>query len=219
MGEIWDELKSVLSGKTIDALLPPIIYAVVNAIFDLEMAVITAIIAALLLFVYRIIRKQRWAYALGGMLAVVLAAGLAWLTRNAASYFIPAMVGSGVLLLASILTVVIGKPLAAWASHLTRGWALNWFWRKDVKPAYVEVTLLWTLFFGVRLSLQFMLFQRGSAATLAWANTLLGWPVTLFVLVISYVYGIWRLRRLGGPGVDEFIEGVEPPWKGQTKGF
>ena len=217
--EIWDELRSVLSGKTIDALLPPILYAVVNAIFGLGTAVITALAAALILFFYRIMRKQAWTYALGGMLAVVLAAGLAWLTRNAASYFFPAMVGSGLLLVGSVLTVVIGKPLAAWASHLTRGWTLDWFWRRDVKPAYVEVTLLWVLFFGARLILQFLLFQRGDAATLAWANTLLGWPVTIIVLVLSYVYGIWRLRRLGGPGVDEFIEGVEPPWKGQTKGF
>jgi len=38
-------------------------------------------------------------------------------------------------------------------------------------------------------------------------------------LVISYVYGLWRLHRLGGPGVDEFVGGVEPPWKAQTKGF
>jgi len=30
--EIWQELKSVLSGKTIDAILPPIIYAVINAV-------------------------------------------------------------------------------------------------------------------------------------------------------------------------------------------
>ena len=69
------------------------------------------------------------------------------------------------------------------------------------------------------MGLQFLLFQRGHASTLAWANTLLGWPVTIIVLVISYVYGLWRLHRLGGPGVDEFVGGVEPPWKAQTKGF
>jgi len=63
------------------------------------------------------------------------------------------------------------------------------------------------------------LFRRGDAAQLAWANTLLGWPVTILVLVISYIYGIWRLRKLGGPGVEEFTEGADPPWKGQTRGF
>jgi hypothetical protein len=39
------------------------------------------------------------------------------------------------------------------------------------------------------------------------------------VLAVSYVYGIWRLRKLGGPGVEEFESGKEPPWDGQTRGF
>ena len=217
--EIWEELKSVLSGKTFDALLPPIVFAIANGIFGLQTAVFVAIGLAVLLGLLRVIRKQKWHYALGGLLAVSLAAGLALLTQNAASYFIPGMISSGLLVLGAVLSVIIGKPLAAWASHLTRGWPLDWFWRKDVKPAYVEVTWMWAFFFAVRLGLQIILFRQGDAAQLAWANTLLGWPVTIIVLVLSYIYGIWRLRNLGGPGVDEFQEGKDPPWKGQTRGF
>jgi len=78
---------------------------------------------------------------------------------------------------------------------------------------------MWAFFFAIRLGLQILLFQRGTASQLAWANTLLGWPVTIIVLVISYIYGIWRLRSLTGPGVDEFQEGKDPPWEGQTRGF
>ena len=48
---------------------------------------------------------------------------------------------------------------------------------------------------------------------------MLGWPVTIAVLVLSYVYGIWRLHQLGGPGVHEFREGKASPWEGQTRGF
>jgi len=217
--EIWEELKSVLSGKTFDALLPPIIYAVVNAIFGLIPAVIAAIGVAILLGFVRILRKQAWQYALGGLVAVGLAAGLALLTRNAANFFIPAMISSGLLLLLAIGSLIIRKPLAAWASHLTRGWPLDWFWRGDVKPAYREVTWMWLLFIASRLVMQVWLFQQGDTSQLAWANTLLGWPVTIVVLVISYIYGIWRLRKLGGPGVEEFEAGKEPPWRGQTRGF
>jgi len=217
--EIWEELKSVLSGKTFDALLPPILFAIANGIFGLQTAVFVALGFAILLGLLRLLRKEKWHYALGGLLAVSLAAGLALLTQNAASYFIPGMISSGLLVLGGVLSVIIGKPLAAWASHLTRGWPLDWFWRKDVKPAYVEVSWMWAVFFALRLGLQIILFRQGDAAQLAWANTLLGWPVTIIVLVLSYIYGIWRLRNLGGPGVDEFQEGKDPPWKGQTRGF
>jgi len=217
--EIWDELKSVLSGKTFDTLIPPIVFVITNAIFDLEAAVIVALGLAAVLGIIRFFKKQKWHYALAGFFAVGFAAGLAYLTQNAASYFIPAIISSGLLVLGAIITNIIGKPLAAWTSHLTRGWPLDWYWRADVKPAYNEVTWMWAFFFALRLGLQILLFRRGDAAQLAWANTLLGWPVTILVLVISYIYGIWRLRKLGGPGVEEFTEGADPPWKGQTRGF
>ncbi len=217
--EIWEELKSVLSGKTFDTLLPPIVFAIVNMIFGLQVAVITALSMAVLIGVLRLLRKEKWHYSLAGFLAVGLASGLALLTRNATSYFIPAIISSAILVLAAVFSIIIGKPLAAWASHLTRGWPLDWFWREDIKPAYTEVTWVWALFFTIRLGFQVLLFFQGDTGKLAWANTVLGWPVTILVLVISYVYGIWRLRKLGGPGVDEYQEDTKPPWKGQTRGF
>ena len=217
--EILEELKTIGSGKTFDALLPPLVFVISNGIFGLDIAVFTALGLALILGIMRLIRKQTWQYALGGLLGVGLASGLAYLTRSAASYFIPAIISSTLLYLLAIFSIFTGKPLAAWASHLTRGWPLEWFWRKDVKPAYLEVTWFWTAFFAVRLAIQIILFQSGDAARLAWANTLLGWPVTIVILVITYIYGIWRLRRLGGPGVEEFKEGKEPPWQGQVRGF
>lgn len=217
--EIGEELKSVLSGRTMDALLPPLVFLIVNGIFSLEVAVISALSLAVLLAGMRIIRRQSWYYALGGLLGVGLAAGLALLTRNATSYFLPTIVGSGVMVLVTLVSLFISKPLAAWLSHLTRGWPLEWFWRHDVRPAYLEVTWLWALLLTMRLVIQVLLFQRGDAAALGWANILLGWPVTIGVLVVSYIYGIWRLRRLGGPGVHEFRDGKTPPWEGQTRGF
>jgi hypothetical protein len=67
--------------------------------------------------------------------------------------------------------------------------------------------------------LQIQLYRGGDLFLIAWANTLLGFPATMSVLVLSYVYGTWRLRNLKGPGIDEFREGKSPPWEGQKKGF
>jgi len=217
--EIIEELKLVVSGKTFDALLPPLIFVVINGLFGLDPAVIVALGFAALLGMLRLIRRHTWLYALGGLLGVALASGLAYLTRSAASYFIPALVSSALIFILALGSILIGKPIAAWASHLSRGWPLEWFWRKDVKPAYREVTVFWTALVAMRLALQTLLFISGDPTRLAWANTLLGWPVIIIALVISYIYGIWRLRQLGGPGVDEYLAGKDPPWQGQTRGF
>lgn len=209
----------MISGKTVDALLPPLLFVLVNGAFGLESAVVTAVFSALLIGFLRLLRRQTLSYAFGGLIMVVLAAALAFLTRDATNYFIPAMAGSALLLAAALASLLAGKPLAAWASHLTRGWPLDWFWRSDIKPAYVEVTWFWALFLLGRLAIQVLLYLAGDAARLAWANVLLGWPVTIPILILTYIYGLWRLRRLGGPGVEEFREGKVPPWLGQTRGF
>jgi hypothetical protein len=217
--EILDELKAVVTGKTFDALLPPLIFVIVNSIAGLEPAALAAVACATALGLIRLLRGQSWNYAFGGLVAVLLAAALAYLTRSAAGYFIPAIAGSALLLAAALISLFMGKPLAAWASHLTRGWPLDWFWRRDIKPAYVEVTWFWTLILLARLIVQVILYQAGDITRLAWANILLGWPVTIVILIATYLYGIWRLRRLGGPGVDEFKAEKEPPWLGQRRGF
>ena len=209
----------MVSGKTFDALLPPLVFVLVNSISRLETAAIASVIFALLIGFLRLLLRQTVNYAFGGLAMVILAAAIAFLTRDAANYFIPAITSSALLLIATLASLLVGKPLAAWASHLTRGWPLNWFWRSDVKPAYIEVTWFWVLILLGRLVIQILLYLAGDAARLAWANILLGWPVTIPILILTYIYGLWRLRRLGGPGVDEFRTGKEPPWEGQKRGF
>jgi len=217
--ELKDEIKTVLSGSTIDAILPPIVFVLINNIAGIIAAIISALSLSLILGIKRILKKESWKYAFGGFIIVSLASGLALITKNASNYFIGAAAGSGVFFLIAAISLIIGKPMAAYASHLSRGWPLDWFWRKDVKPAYKEVTIFWGLFFLMRLGIQINLILKANPDQLVWANTLLGWPVTLIILISSYIYGTWRLKNLGGPGVDEFIEGKEPPWEGQKKGF
>lgn len=217
--EILEELKSVVSGKTLDALIPPLIFVVTNSFLELRPAIALAMGTALLLSLIRLIRRQPLKYALGGLGGVTLASAFALFAGRAENYFIPKILGSAFMVLLSLVSLIAGKPLAAWTSHLSRAWPVDWYWRRDVLPAYREVTWLWTGLFVMRLAIQILLYLRGSAAQLAWANLLLGTPVTLGVLVVSYLYGQKRLHQLGGPGVREFTEGASPPWEGQTRGF
>ncbi|MFH5882346.1 DUF3159 domain-containing protein [Liberiplasma polymorphum] len=217
--ELLDELKQVTSGKTLDALLPPFLFVIFNALFELNIAAIVAVSVAFIIVLFRVLTKKKSVYAFFGFFTVVFAASLAYIAQNATNYFLPGIIGSFVLFIVALISLIFRKPMAAYASHLTRGWQIEWFWRKDVIPAYMEVTVLWALFFLFRLVIQGVLYLQDDVVRLVWMNTLLGFPVTILVLITSYVYGIWRLRKLGGPGVDEFIEGKNPPWKGQTRGF
>lgn len=219
--ELSQEFRTVFSGRTntADTIIPPLLYALVNMLAGLVPAMIAALVLAAFLTVLRLVRKQSWYYALSGLVLTLLAAGLAWFTQNAASFFLPDLITSAILLAAALFSIWAGKPLAAWSSHLTRAWPREWYWLPNIRPAYTEVTWMWAAFIAARLIAQYSLYQQGNASLLGWANVLLGWPVTIVVLIISYLFGIWRLGKLGGPSVDEFLSHQPAPWKGQKRGF
>lgn len=217
--DIIQEIKTVIGGKTIGAILPPVVYVLANNFFGLFWGVAAAVLSALLVGFYRFLKGETIKYAAGGLGGVMVASAFAYYAGNAADYFLPKILTSGFLFITALGTIIAGRPMAALASHISRGWEMEWFLRKDIKPAYVEVSMIWSVLFLGRMYLQYLLYASGDLTRMAWANTLLGFPATLSVLVVSYIYGIWRLKNLGGPGIDEFRAKQDPPWKGQTKGF
>ncbi|KAF0227331.1 MAG: hypothetical protein FD133_1303 [Erysipelotrichaceae bacterium] len=217
--EIFQELKTVLSGKILDAVLPALLFVILNGQFGLSVAVIGAGIAAFSFGVMRILRKQSFAYAFGGLVSVILAGSMALIADNATNYFLPGIISNAFILVLAIGSLLIDKPMAAYASHISRGWKIDWFWLKSIKPAYREVTWIWTAFFLMRTLIQLTLYSRNDVSQLGWANTLMGLPITIIVLVLSYIYGIWRLKTLQGPGIDEYMAKKEAPYRGQNRGF
>lgn len=217
--EVLSELKLVFTGKTTDILLPPILFLVLNNLFNINVAMIGSLLVSLFFLCKRILKKESWHYALGGVIAVVLAIALSYLDNNANNFFLPDIIGTSVLVTVTIVSLIVRKPLAIYVSHITRGWDLKWFYLDSVKPAYTEVTFFWLLFFILRLSVELYLYFNNSVDQLVLSNIIMGYPLLIAVLTISYVYGITRLRKMKGPGVDEFMNSSQPPFRGQTKGF
>lgn len=219
--EILEELRMVLSGRSsfLDSLLPPVFFVLLNAIWGMQVAIWASLGLAVVIAIYRLLRRQSLLYALGGAGAVALAAAVAYLLGRAEGFFLPTIVSGAFTVLLCLVSALIGRPVVAFTSFVARRWPLNWYWHPRVRPAYSEVTWMWVVFFGLRLLLQFNLFQEAEASLLGIVQFLTGWPATIVLLIASYLYGTWRLRNLGGPSVEEFRSGAEPPWSGQQRGF
>jgi len=217
--EIISELLLVFKGNTLDVILPPLVFYVTYKFVSLNVAMGVSVSLSLFYLLWRIWKKEKWIYALAGFIGTLFAVGMVVLNKNASNIFLPDLIGTSVLVIATIITLVLKKPLASWVSHITRGWDRNWFYLDSVKPAYTEVTFFWLGFFIVRLAIEITLYLNSSVETYAIFNIISGLPVTIVVLSISYVYGIWRLHQLNGPGVEEFLNRELPPYKGQRKGF
>lgn len=219
--ELLAELRSVVftQNKWFDSVLPPVVFIILNAFTNLELALAGAIIIALLIGIYRLVRRQAWVYALGGVGGVIIAGLIAWFIGGAEGYFLPGIISGALTAVLCLISIIIKRPLVAWTSYITRRWPLDWYWHPKVLPAYSEVTVIWALFFALRTFLQFELFQQQAASTLGIVQLLSGWPALIILLIASYLYGMWRLQNLGGPSVEEFKTGKEPPWQSQKRGF
>lgn len=219
--EVLDEFRSVVLGrhKILDAIVPPLVFVLANAIFGLQVASAAALGSALAFTAYRLIKRQPFGYALGGVGGVVLAILIATLSGRAEGYFLPTLITSSLTAAACLISVILRRPLVAFTSYLTRRWPLNWYWHPQVRPSYSEVTIAWALFFGLRAIAQYFFIRQGEIVATGIANVLLGWPALILLLILSYVYGLWRLRHLQGPSVQEFQDESPPPWEGQMKGF
>ena len=219
--EIFSELRSVLDGRTslLDALAPPVIFLLVSAITEFNVAMWVALVLAGGIAIIRLLRRQPLFYALGGLFSVLLAFVIArWLGRSE-GFFLPGIVNGSLMVILCLASVLLGKPLVAWSSFLVRRWPLHWYWHPQVRPAYTEVTLIWGAFFAIRLTIQLFLFKEQQAIELAWVNVISGWPAIILLLVASYLYGGRRLQKLHGPSVDEYLNNTPPPWQGQQRGF
>ena len=218
--ELLEEFRSVM-GKVglLDTILPPIIFLLLNGLAGFTAAMIGALGLSVVIAVLRLRRGQSLVYALGGMGSVGLAIAFALLLGRSEGFFLPGIVNGGLTVALAFVSLLIRKPMVAWTSYLARRWPLDWYWHAQVRPAYTEVTVAWLLYFAVKLFWQVALFQNNNVDELAFVNALTGWPATIALLVLSYIYGTWRLAGLGGPSVEEFRNGAPAPWSGQRRGF
>jgi hypothetical protein len=218
--EIGEELRTVLAGRSnlADTIVPPLVFAIANGLFGFDAALLSSLAVSALITLWRLAHHQPLLHAFGGLGGVALAVLLARVLNRAEAFFLPGFINEAATIILCLASLIVRRPLVAWTSHLARGWPLAWYWHPRVLPAYSEVTGIWMLFFALRFVLGFWIL-RNNPAILGIVSVAMGWPLTIILLVASYLYGLHRLRQLRGPSTGEFQAGAPPPWQGQSRGF
>lgn len=219
--ELFEEFKSVFSGSTslLDSLLPPLLFLILDAVVGFQTALWASLGIGAIITALRLVRRQKIAYALGGLVAALLAISLRYLLNSSQAFFLPTLVNDSLIMLALLVSAIINRPAVAFTSAITRRWLLDWYWHDQVRPAYSEVTILWVIYYALKLALLYAVFRQGNVYRLAIINFIAGWPALIILLIVSYLYGQMRLRSLKGPSVLEFIQNIPPPWRSQQRGF
>jgi Protein of unknown function (DUF3159) len=196
--QVRSQILTGLGGWTgmVIAAIPTVVFVTVNGLSSLRTALIAAVGAALLLSLYRLMRRQSTQQAITGLLGVVLAAAIAARTGEARGFF---LLGIGASLLYGsvfLLSLVVRRPLVGviWEyldpSPETAP-PRPWYRRRELLSAYMWATAAVTAVFAARGVVQLTLFAKRDTGLLAVARIAMGYPLT----VLALLFALWVVRR------------------------
>jgi hypothetical protein len=169
----------------LDSGLPVVVFVIVNLLAGLTAGIIAALSAGVLIAILRLVRHKPVSQALGGLVAVGIAAYIAHRVGSARGYFLFGIwtyLLYGGVLLASVLArwPLIG---VLWEGVNGRGTG----WRRDrhLLHRYDAATLVWVAVFAARYAVQQWLYGADQVGWLAFARLAMGYPLFIVAIVAT----------------------------------
>ena len=184
------------TGAVITAI-PTAVFIIVNVVASLRYAIYAAVGAAVLLTLYRLVRKQSVQQALSGLLGVAVAAIIAARTGQARGFFLLGIWTSFLYAVPFAVSVVVRRPLVGliWEfldpTPAPGGEARPWYRRRPLLLAYTWATLAGTTVFLSRGIVQATLYQHNATGWLAFARIAMSYP--LFIAAVGFSF--WIVQR------------------------
>ncbi|OBH00134.1 hypothetical protein A9X04_28935 [Mycobacterium sp. E3247] len=167
--------------------LPVVIFVIVSSVSGLFVAIASALAAAALVLLWRLIRRESPQPAFSGFFGVAICALVAYIVGESKGYF---LVGIWMSLLWAVVvaaSVVIRRPLVGfvwtWATGRGHGW-------RDVPRAVYAfdiASVCWVLVFAARFVVQGLLYNADRTGWLAFARIAMGWPLTVAAALATYL--------------------------------
>lgn len=171
----------------IDSGLPAAAFVVANVIGGLQPAIWAGVGAALLIFLWRLARRQSLRQAISGVLVVAICVLIAKFTGQARGFFLLGIVRSGILGLIFVGSAAVRWPLV--------GVIWNFFspssspWRSDRKAmrVYTWTSVAWGASFLVKFAVEGLLYRADSTTGLGVFRVVMGYPLTFGLLALTFV--------------------------------
>lgn len=173
-----------LSG-VVATTLPILVLVPVNAAWGLAPAMIAAVAVAIAIFVWRILRKETIQPAVSGLFGVLIGAAMAFVVGDAKGFFLYGIWYSAVAAVVFAVSMILRWPAVGVVWEGINGRASEWRGDKRVVRAYDIATTAWMVVFAARFFVQNNFYEADDVAWLGVARVLMGWPLTIIVLLIT----------------------------------
>jgi Protein of unknown function (DUF3159) len=176
-------------GGFLDAGLPSLVFVCVYTFAGRRLgpALAVAVAMALMLTVIRLVRHDRLGSVVAGLFGMVLSAIIAYRSGQARNVYLLGLVSNAAFLLLYVISAAVRWPVLGVLVGLIRQDVRGWRTDADLLRGFTRATLLWASMFVVRLSVQVPLYLTDHVGALGTLRVILGWPLTLLVLVGTFV--------------------------------
>lgn len=185
-----EKVVTALGGKSgiLDSTVPSLFFLLsYNVTHNLKSCLYISIAIAVVLMIFRLIRRTTLVHSIGGFIAAVFCAYFAWKTGSAKSYYAPSLWKNSGFLAIYGLSIAARYPLIGVLLGPILGENLDWRSNKARYRAYRNATWIWFGLFGVRLAIQYPLYKANAFNALGVANIFLGFPLYLLVLWATWL--------------------------------
>ena len=178
-------------GGLVSSTVPVVVFVPVNSYVGLTAAIWSAVGVAVLVAVWRLVRREPLQPAVSGLLGVGVATFIAYRTGSAKGYFLFGIWAS--LVYAAVFTVSVAArwPLVGLIWHGINGDGQSWRADPALRHAYDIATLTWIGVFAARFAVQKWLYDGDSATLLGVARIAMGYPLTAVAILVT----VWAVRR------------------------
>lgn len=178
-----------LSGL-VASTLPVLVLVPVNSNFGLMPALGAALSVALLVLVWRVLRKENLQPAISGFVGVALCAAIAWLMGDAKGYFAYGIWYSLIAGIGFTVSVLVRWPAVGLIWRGINGEDQRWRTNRGAVRAFNIATLSWAVVFFARFGVQQWLYSQDATDALGYTRIAMGWPLTAVVVLIT----VWAVR-------------------------
>lgn len=198
-----------LSGL-VSSTLPVLVLVPVNSQWGLGPALISALAVAVLILVWRVVRKENLQPAISGFLAVALCAAIAWIMGDAKGYFAYGIWYSLVAGIASIISIFVRWPLVGAVWRGINGDDHRWRTNRRAVRAFNIATFAWAVVFFARFAVQQWLYAGDKTDALGYTRIAMGWPLTLVAVAVT-VWAVKAANHAEGRHLEKRLEDMQEP--------
>jgi hypothetical protein len=181
--------------------IPVLVFVGTERLLGLAVAAGAAIGSAVLILVWRIVRRESLQPAVSGLIGVAVCVLIAYLLGESKGYFLLGIWTS--LLWAAVfgVSIVIRRPVVGYIWSWLHGHDRAWRTVRRAVYAFDIATLTWVVVFAARFVVQRVLYDTNHEGWLVVARIAMGWPLAAAAALVTFLAIKAAQRALEAAGV------------------